>query len=173
MNAIAASVGRIHLRSTTREWLVFAAFFLLFGSYQVYFFHNRHVRVDQRERDRLSDQCSMVSTNMARQFSSINAVLAGLVKEVPAWRAQSGGYTLAAQHLMALNNAMPGVLTFLVFDANGTVLASDKPELVGQNFAERDYFQAVQKNPNPDTLYVRPPFTSKLGNFTMNLVRMV
>jgi diguanylate cyclase (GGDEF)-like protein/PAS domain S-box-containing protein len=111
--------------------------------------------------------------NLTRQFSAVNAALGGIVKEVPGWRSQKDGAQLAAQHLKALNDAMPGVLTFLIFDADGTIRASDKQQLVGVNFSTRDYFQAVVKSPHPDRLYVWQPFTTKLGNFTMNLIRMI
>jgi diguanylate cyclase (GGDEF)-like protein/PAS domain S-box-containing protein len=79
----------------------------------------------------------------------------------------------AAQHLKTLKNAMPVVLVFLVFDAGGTVLASDKPELIGKNFAQSEYFQAALQRPNSSTLYVRPPFMSSRGSYAMNFARIV
>ena len=155
------------------EWAALGLLILLCLGYLSYALNEEHARIEMREQVRLTDQCNVVSMNLERQFNAINAALSGIVKEVPGWRRQPDGASRAEQHLRALNNAMPGVLTFLVIDSGGTVLASDKPELLGQNLAERDYFQSVLKNPSATTLYVRPPFVSKLGNFTMNLVRMV
>ena len=155
------------------EWGILCLVILLCGSYMSYALNEEHVRIEVREQLRLTDQCKVVSMNLERQFNAVNAALNGVVKEIPQWRRHPDSPTLAEQHLRALNNAMPGVLTFLVLDSSGTVRASDKTELVGQNLASRDYFQVVLKNPSATTLFVRPPFVSKLGNFTMNLMRMV
>ena len=156
-----------------REWIGFVLIFLALFAYGYVSLANGHQRVQSREQERLTHQCDVVAMNLTRQFSAINSALVGIVKEVPGWRSTKNGSQLAAQHLRALNNAMPGVLTFLIFDADGTVRASDKQELVGVNFAAREYFQAVVQAPHSDRLYVRPPFTTKLGNFTMNLIRMI
>jgi len=155
------------------EWLFLFLVLLVIGGYFAYTLKEDRLRIDARERERLSHQCVVVSMNLSRQFSAINTALAGILAEVPSWRKQRDGQSLADQHLKVLNNAMPGVLTFLVFDAKGTVEASDKPDLVGKNFAQRDYFQAAVQRPNAATLYVRPPFISSRGNLTMNLARMI
>ncbi|MBP8204489.1 MAG: hypothetical protein KAX68_01935, partial [Giesbergeria sp.] len=68
---------------------------------------------------------------------------------------------------------MPTVRTLLVIDAQGNVLAANHDTVIGNNFRERDYFQAAVRNPDADTFYVGPPFKTALGVFGMNLVRMV
>jgi diguanylate cyclase (GGDEF)-like protein/PAS domain S-box-containing protein len=155
------------------EWLALCFGIFLLAGYMAYALREEYVRIEARERARLADQCKVVSMNIERHFSGISTSLSGIVKELPQWRRMPDGAKLAAQHLRALKNAMPGVLTLLVIDSNGTVRASDKPELVGQSAAERNYFQVVLKSPGASTLYVRPPLVSGLGNFTMNLTRMV
>ena len=155
------------------EWLILCFFLLALGGYLAYSLNENRLSIEARERDRLTQQCKVVGMNLGRQFASINMALTGILSEMPGWRKQKNGQALATRHLKALSDAMPSVMTFLIFDANGTVAASDKPGLVGKNFAQRDYFQAVLHSPSPTTLYVRPPFLSALGNFTMNLARMV
>ena len=156
-----------------KEWFIFALIFAAVGAFWAFTLVDSHERIKTREEERLTHQCDVVAMNLTRQFSAINTALTGVIKEVPVWRSQIDGPRLAAEHLKALNNAMPGVLTFLIFDPDGTVKASDKQQLVGMNFSARDYFQAVVKNPHPDRLYVWPPFTTKLGNFTMTLIRVI
>lgn len=164
---------RLFSSKTFTQWLVLSLLLFGLGGCVVYVVQTDYERIDARERERLSHQCVVVSLNLKRQFGAVNAALSGILTELPAWRGQKDGQLLAARQLNLLNNAMPGVRTFIVVDAKGTVESSDKPELLGKNFAERDYFQTVRQNPNPRTLYVRPPFISSLGNFTMNLVRMI
>ncbi len=164
-----------HLRSnqTFKEWLLLVLVLVAIGGDFGYTLYQNHGRIDVRERERLSHQGTVVSLNLSRQFSAINSTLKSILRETPDWKRHKDGQSLATQHLKALNDAMPGVLTFLILDADGTVQASDKSELVGKNFKHRDYFQAVLHKPSPGTLYVRPPFVSSLGNFTMNLARMI
>ncbi|MFZ4481567.1 MAG: diguanylate cyclase domain-containing protein [Rhodoferax sp.] len=162
-----------HARRSRIEWLLLVLVLSSVGGYLAYALHESRDRLEARERERLSHQCVVVSMNLNRQFTTINTALTGILAEVPRWRKQTDGRALAEQHLRVLNNAMPGVLAFLVFDAKGIVQASDKPELVGKDFSQRDYFQTVLQHPNAATLYVRPPFVSSRGNLTMNLVRMI
>lgn len=155
------------------EWLSLGLVLLALGAYLASALSEGRSRIDAREKERLTQQCKVVGMNLSRQFGAINSALAGILGEVPSWRKRKDGQASSAQYLKALNNAMPGVLTFIILDAQGTVEASDRPELVGKNLAHRDYFQEVINHPAATTLYVRPPFISIRGNFTMNLVRMV
>ncbi len=162
-----------HARRSGLEWLILILVLLVIGGFFSYDLSRDHTRIENREKERLSHQTTVVNMNLSRQFRTINSALTGILREVPSWRKTKNGPAFATQHLKTLNEAMPGVYTFLVFNADGTVEASDKPELVGQNFSHRDYFQAVVKNPSASTLYVRPPFITSRGNFTMNLARMI
>ena len=162
-----------HARRFRLEWMLLVLVLLALGASFAYDLNGDHKRIETRERERLSHQCTVVNMNLSRQFRTINSALTGILRDVPSWRNSKNGPAFATRHLKTLNEAMPGVYTFLVFNADGTVEASDKPELVGQNFSHRDYFQAVVKNPSASTLYVRPPFITSRGNFTMNLARMI
>ena len=163
----------LHARRSRWEWMLLALVLSVIGGFFVYDLGKDRSRIETRERERLSHQCTVVNMNLSRQFRTINLALTGILREVPSWRRSKEGPAFASQHLKTLNDAMPGVLTFLVFDANGTVEASDKSELMGQNFSHRDYFQTVAKARNPATLFVLPPFITSRGNFTMNLARMI
>src|SRR5690606_36245348 len=82
----------------------------------------------------------------------------------------------ARQHLLglrlkALSDAMPGVRTLNVLDASGTVIASNRAELAGKNFADRQYFTMLTQTPDPGDLYLSQPFASVLGAYSMNLVQ--
>lgn len=68
---------------------------------------------------------------------------------------------------------MPGVRTMLITDARGTLLSCNRPELLGRNFSQREYFVAPARSPHPRTVYVSPPFETVLGVFTMNLTVMI
>lgn len=59
--------------------------------------------------------------------------------------------------MKALNESLEGVRTLALFDAAGTMIASSRPEIVGQNFADRAYFKLPRTEKNPARLYVSAP----------------
>lgn len=54
-------------------------------------------------------------------------------------RSRSGnGYTISMEHLKRVEKMMPGARTFVVLDAKGLCQLSNRPELVGQVFSQRE-----------------------------------
>jgi diguanylate cyclase (GGDEF)-like protein/PAS domain S-box-containing protein len=168
-----AGTAASYYRPSLIEWLYLGLAVLAFSGYLGYSLYEDRLHIDARERERLTRQSIVVAENLGRQLSVINLALASTLKEVPNWRGQKDGTRFAAQHLKAMKDVMPAVLTLLVLDRTGTVEGSDKPELVGQNFAYREYFSTVQRNPKSATLYLSAPFKTAQGHFTMNLIRMI
>lgn len=160
-------------RRSLNELLYVGLVLSVFAGYITYSLFQEHIRVEARERERLITQARVVAENLDSRLISTNLALASILREIPDWRRQNDGMKLAAQHMKALKDAMPGVLTLLLIDASGIVAASEKPDLVGRNVTQREYFKTVRSYPNPDTLYISVPFMTTRGNFTMNLVRMV
>jgi PAS domain S-box-containing protein len=128
----------------------------------------QQVGIDQRER--LSTQIESISQNLERQLEGVNSALIQLQSS-----ALQGGRLVppAEASLRLLSDAMPGVRTLLVLDAEGRAIASNRPELVGQDFSQRTYFQRARREPQPEVLAVSPPFRSVLGVFSVNLSRTV
>lgn len=50
-----------------------------------------------------------------------------------------------------------------VYDGQGILIASNRPELVGQDFSSRDYFTGVRDKPQRAVLYLSAPFRA-VGN---------
>src|SRR5690606_7874691 len=80
-----------------------------------------------------------------------------------------------AQHayLAALIDAIPGIRTIGILDADGTMLAANRKELIGKNLAFRDYVNTVKRNPNVDTLYISRPFRSMFDPYILNITRVI
>ncbi|HEY6896132.1 MAG TPA: diguanylate cyclase [Rhodocyclaceae bacterium] len=160
-------------RPYINQWLALGFVLLAFGVALAYSLYQERQRIEAVERERLSTQAKVVDDNLARQLDSINRVLAGVRTELQYWTRVENGGERASRHLKTLSDAMPGIRTLLVIDAEGTVTAANREELIGKNFRQREYFQAVLNNPNPNTLYLGPPFQTSLGVDTMNVVRMI
>lgn len=130
---------------------------------------HQHGSTLARESERLNSQARLVRDNLGAQLRATRQVLAGLPEQLQ----RRPGLTPAerAQDLQDLVQAMPGLRTLIVTDAQGRALASNRVELVGQDFSARPYVQAAQARPAAQTLYVSPPFVSVLGVHVLNLTR--
>ena len=159
-------------RPALAQWLGLGLALIILGGAIAFNLYLEHGRRAAREQDRLSTQARVIAENMEHQLASTNLVLEDVRGELSNWK----GFPLQAEtrYLKALSNAMPGILHMSVMDAAGMLLASDQPEFLGRNFSDRSYFQAVKQRPNPDTLYVSPPFKNDLGSsYVINITRMI
>ncbi|AVP56493.1 diguanylate cyclase domain-containing protein [Pulveribacter suum] len=160
-------------RARTAWWWL-AGVWLALGALLAGFLSWDREEVATREREHLAQQVAIIHDNLARQLTSINAVLARLADEpVPAPSDPVAHQYLNAR-LRAFGEALSGVRTLSVLAADGTVVASDRPELIGKNFAYRPYFQATRDATDPDTLIVGAPFRAVLdGGWYLMLGRAV
>ena len=54
--------------------------------------------------------------------------------------------------MKALSDAIPGVRSMALLDADGTVVASSVDALLGRDFANRDYFRAARAGSRRDAV---------------------
>lgn len=122
----------------------------------------------EEQRQRLAEQVRSMEQNLVRQLEGVDAALQGLRAEV----AQPARLQIPDPLALALlSDAMPGVRTLLVLDAEGRCVASNRTELQGQDFSGRVYFQRARAAAQPEVLHVSPPFRSVLGVYSLNLSR--
>jgi len=156
------------------EWaLLLSALLLLAGSIGWSLYEER-LAIDQRERERLVTQAKVIHDNLSRQLDAINRALLSVRESLPEWQRESDGMARAGRRLMAFADAMPGVRTMTVLDAEGAIRIASRPDILpGTNFRQRAYFQAVLNHPDPNTFYISPPFKTSLGVWAIVVARMV
>lgn len=154
-------------------WLVLVLVLCAVGSYLAYTQVRAHQRLETWERERLVNQVTVVEENLVRQLEVITKSLEGIRGYMPYWLQHDHNWGRASLRLKAMTDAMPGVRTFLITDAEGTVIAANRSQLIGRNFQYRDYFQVPRSNPNPDTLYISPPFKTSFGVTAINVGRVI
>ncbi|MEW6164679.1 MAG: diguanylate cyclase [Pseudomonadota bacterium] len=155
------------------EWLTLCVSLAVLGSIVFWMQMQEHDAQERRERERLMAQARVVNDNLGRQLEAISGALTNIVGELPNWKAQKDGMTLASQRLKAFTDIMPGVRTLAILDVRGTIVASNQDTIVGGNFRMRDYFQVPLRNPDANTLYVTPPFLSVLNTWVLNIVKVI
>lgn len=160
---------RLSTSSTVTQWLLLGGALLLLGAATGFHLYIEHERTEQREETRLLAQTHVLHDNIEQNLASISKVLADLRRD----QVQTTDPRQLNRRMQTLVDAMPGVRTLLWLDASGMLVASNRPELIGQNFAYRDYFATARQNPDPDVLFVSQPFTTALGIFGITISRAV
>lgn len=155
--------------SALAQWLELGIALTILGGAIAFNLYLEHGRTTAREQDRLAAQARVIAENLERQLASANRALEEVLGDFP----QGKGTSALQLRLNAITNAVPGIRFMSVMNADGTLLFSNHEQFLGINFSYRNYFKAVREHPNPDMLYVSPPFTTLLGDFAINLTRMV
>ncbi|MDP2370643.1 EAL domain-containing protein [Rhodoferax sp.] len=154
------------------EWLLLVGTLLTLGGYIGFVQYQDHQQIDTQERERLATQAKVIAENLGQQLLATRLALDSIHNDLPFLRQQLDGKALVNRRLKAMSDAIVGVRTLLVLDADGNASASDRAPLIGQNFSGREYFQIAQRNPDPSVLFVSPPFKTVLGVFAMNVVKV-
>lgn len=159
-------------RQLAAEWIVLLLGLALVGAMIGWSLYKAHESVDAIERDRLRVQAGVVDENIGQQLDGMNRALASVRDEFLATPVHSVS-TLISMRLKALSDAIPGVRSMVLLDADGTVVASSVDALLGRDFGGRDYFRAPRSSHNPATLHVAAPYKTSLGNYTVVFARSI
>lgn len=147
-------------QSSTMIW--FTAFLLL-GLLGVLFMmdmHYQHDKRTEREREKLTTQVNIVSSNVSAQMTAAGNAMEQLSRGVDF---TAKGDPAVNRELTVLLSAMPAIHAMGIMDADGTLRFSSRSQDVGQNFAQRTYFRAIKSDPHPDRLYVSEPYATASG----------
>jgi PAS domain S-box-containing protein len=148
------------------QWLILSIALIAIGSIIGLNIFLEYGRTLSREQDRLLASTKILQENIGQNLIATRDVLLDLRQYLPKGRADKDLIT----RLQALTDAIPGVRNIGIIDASGTFRASNRLELIGKNFSQRDYFRIPRKQPDEKILYITPPFKSTLGGtFTLNV----
>ena len=159
-------------RSYLVPWLLHLLSMVALGGVIGYQLYVEYIRIDVTERELLMTHARMIAKNLSLELEATHQALLGVRADEAYWT-RTAGANLAAQRLKTLTDAMPGVRTLIVMDKTGTVATSNRAELVGRNFARRDYFETTRRLSDADTVVVSPPFETSLGVYSMTLAMMI
>ncbi|WP_169725277.1 diguanylate cyclase [Fundidesulfovibrio putealis] len=123
----------------------------------------------KREEERLLFLTGIVQKITEENLVALDAVLSDLIRD----QVQGDVDRDINQRLVTLTDALPGVRTLTVLDAQGVVRACNRPELLGRDLSQREYFQRARTNPASETLHVSQPFQTFLGVYSINLGKVV
>lgn len=169
----AMNTNQTVLRNSLRiQWLMLALGLAILAGVFAYQSLTDHHDITNQEHHRLQTQARVIASNIDWQLESTNLALTSVIKDMASLRRHEN-MKLINLRLQALTDAMPGVRTMFVLDAEGTIIASNREELIGKDFHNRNYFATPERDNNPSTLYVSQPFKTVLGSFVINISRVI
>lgn len=151
------------------EWLVVCALLLVFAGLVFGALSYERSRIVREQEHRLTTEARVIEENIVRQLEGVSNGLQSILQDRHSFEEDPGASTV---RLQGLSNAMPGARTLLLFDAQASVIASNRRELLYRNFSGRDYYPLVMQSPDPSALYLSKPFKTVLGVYSMNLLRV-
>ena len=154
------------------QWLMLTLSIVIFAAVISYNIFTSHREVTKHEHHRLKTQARAIALNIEQQLEATNLVLETIIKDRD-YMLEHDDINLANNRLKVLADAMPGIRTLFLLDAEGVVIASNREELIGREFSGRDYFATPARDNNPSTLYISPPFKTVLGSFLINVSRVI
>ena len=154
------------------EWILLVLGLAIAGALVGWMLYKAHQGVDATERDRLRVQARVVDDNVGQQLDGMNRALASVRDEFLATPVHSVS-TLLSIRLKALSDAIPGVRSMVLLDADGSVLASSVDAMLGRDFGDRDYFRTARSNGDASRLHVAAPYKTSLGNYTVVFSRAI
>ncbi len=130
---------------------------------------NTRAAVADAERARLQRQAAAIADNLTRQLGGAHAALLGLRRDLPGWP-EAQRMAIASERILALCDAMPGVRSMHLLDAQGQARASSVPQVVGRQFGDSETFRRVRAQPDDAMLYVSAPAQLTPRVYTLNLL---
>ena len=159
------------IRQSLARWLILALSLSVIAAILGYKTRAAYVVTEQTEHDRLLSQARVIGTNLDEKLRATYYTLDNLRYDAPLWK--TGNSALASARASALVSGLRGVRTVNLLNRDGVTLASNRAELVGKNFSEREYFQRAKVSADFDTAVLSPPFKTALGVWGMNLALAV
>lgn len=137
--------------------------------------YHSHALTTRQEMSRLQTLARVIDSNLAIHLEAIDRLLVAERNRLVAHGlpVTPAGVTAESERLRFNVDTTTGVRTLTVSDAAGTFIASSRPELIGKNYAHREYFQTALETRDPRTLIASAPFKTVLNTFSIQLVRPI
>ena len=161
------------LRRLTAPWGVLAVLLLALAGFIGVDLHESRTAIEAQEQLRLQQMAGMVDANLSSRLQSTSNALDSIRRDwSDRWLPQQD-MSVLNQRLESMVAAMTGVRSVTVVGRAGDVIASNRPEFLGQNVHQTERYQAMRQGGDPSLLYVSTPFLSATGVYSMAVGKVV
>ena len=154
-------------------WAALAVALSVFASFLIYDLNYQREILLQREGERLTAQVRVIHDHASHQLDALNRALLSLRDQATEWMGSPAGLEQATRQMTLLVDTMSSIRTMQIMDPEGKIVAITRPEFLGRNRSNEEFFKIAQAGANPDVLYVSPPFRTLAKVWALNLVRVI
>jgi hypothetical protein len=155
------------------QWFTLLISLLTIGGIICYSLTLQYRLIEVNEQARLSNLANVLDINLEHLLDATNQAMERIRDDLFYWKSKQNGESLINWRLRSMSDDMIGVRTIQILNASGVTTASNRDELIGRDFAAREYFKTPSQHPDPALLFVSPPFNTILGVYAMNLTRVL
>ncbi|MBM3568534.1 MAG: PAS domain S-box protein [Alphaproteobacteria bacterium] len=132
-------------------------------------------RILAEESQRLLASIRTIDINLAKTLHATNRALEQMIEEYGDLVRNPGTQVPeSSRHRLAqLKDLIEGTFTLGMVGADGVWIASNRPEMIGEERSGRDYFRVARERNDPDLLIVAPPIRTRGGVIALTLVRSI
>ena len=132
--------------------------------------HFEHEKTHQEVRQRLEQQVRIVHDNLSKRLQTTSNALDAIQFDLSWMLAEPD---MLNSRLRALAKSIIGMHAFLVLDREGSVVASNRPELIGMNFLDAEACRAIRQGNDPERLYLAGPLSTPSPGGVMSAGKMI
>jgi PAS domain S-box-containing protein len=146
-------------------WLFVTVAIVLVGIFfgtRIYVDYNRTISTAE---ERLLTQTRIIDENISTNLTVFNLMLNYVIKE----QEKTPGTNQLNIYLKQLLVLSPGIRTLMINDLQGRCVYSNRDDLLGKDFSNRDYFKVPRDAPDKGMLFLSPPYTSLAGKYVINI----
>nr|MBL8411564.1 PAS domain S-box protein [Dechloromonas sp.] len=153
------------------QWKLLCAFLAVLAAIMGYNIHeSRSVKANE-ERVHLTNLATISADIIERRLQGTDHLLQTMIDSIPAWSVAGDGWRSANVQLTQLAGLGHGTEILMVMSVDGDVLASNRADLLGQNFAHRHYYRMAREASTGAARIISPPFQTVFGNYTFTVSR--
>ncbi len=154
-------------------WALLCGAVLVLGATMGAWVYRDYQRIGHDAAASLKFRSMTAASDLERNLGSINTALNNLRESASFFATGKNGLEIANRQMKALSESLEGVRAFALCDAGGTIIASNRPDIVNQNIADRAHFQLARKEKTPSRLYVNAPFKTITGVYSVLLAKSI
>jgi len=138
--------------------------------YDLYFDY-QNIRLEAKSH--LTYQAQIVKDSLSRQLQATSNAIDAIREDVSERIIQPAGVKHISRQLKILAASMTGLRTLVVVNSDGEVIASNRAELIGQEFRDSERYKTIRTAENPNILHISRAYISPLNVRVISVGKMI
>ncbi|MBI4967760.1 MAG: hypothetical protein HZC25_06535 [Rhodospirillales bacterium] len=150
-------------------WSIVVVLLLSFSGSLVWFAYDEYQRTLDREFRHLESNARIADAQMSSLLRSVHRLLADIAGDFKMHASEDLAEARFDIDLVEQRRLFPEIRTLTVTDAEGRVILSGAPDMIGADLSDREYFQVYRQGRGEGNVFVSPPYRTRFGDQSIAL----